>query len=120
MKPDAEDRTRYRAVIDQLVDDCRSGQGQIGASRARRGIWNENRPPDLPPEQDRINRLLGRLSPEDRETLARMLEVAFVGGVHAALVALHEQEIPPFEDGYEGPPFHDFMGRLTGWEWPER
>jgi hypothetical protein len=25
--------------------------------------------------------------------------------------------VPPFEDGYEGSPFNDFVGRLEGWEW---
>lgn len=45
---------------------------------------------------------------------------AFVAGVHTALVALHESAIPPFEEGYEGTPFHDFIGRLNGWTWPER
>ena len=44
---------------------------------------------------------------------------AFEAGVHAALVALHEERLPPFEDGYEGTPFHDFVGRLQGWDWPE-
>ena len=41
-------------------------------------------------------------------------------GVHTALVALHEDAIPPFEDGYEGTPFNDFAGRLDDWEWPDR
>jgi hypothetical protein len=47
-----------------------------------------------------------------------MLQEQFVDGVHAALVAMHEHPVPPFEDGYEGTPFHDFVGRLDGWEWP--
>ncbi len=47
-----------------------------------------------------------------------MLEESYVAGVHETLVALYEAQIPPFEDGYEGSPFHDFMGRLGGWDWP--
>ncbi len=45
-------------------------------------------------------------------------EAAFVSGVHTALRVLHEAGLPPFEDGYEGTPFHDFVGRLQGWQWP--
>ena len=30
-----------------------------------------------------------------------------------------EYELPPFDDAYEGTPYHDFMGRLvTDWDWP--
>jgi hypothetical protein len=31
---------------------------------------------------------------------------------------LHEAGIQPFEDGYEGTPYHDFVGRLIDWSWP--
>ena len=48
-----------------------------------------------------------------------MLEQAFVGGVHETLVVLHEAEVSPFDQGYEGTPFHDFVGRLDDWPWPE-
>ena len=44
---------------------------------------------------------------------------AYVAGVHDALRVLHDEHVPPFEDGYEGTPFHDFIGRLNGWEWPK-
>ena len=43
---------------------------------------------------------------------------AFVGGVHETLAVLHEEQIAPFEDGYEGTQFHDFVGRLDNWRWP--
>lgn len=48
-----------------------------------------------------------------------MLEVGFQSGVHQALVAFHEAQVQPFDDGYEGTPFHDFVGPLDGWDWPE-
>jgi hypothetical protein len=48
-----------------------------------------------------------------------MLEEALVAGVHETLVKLHEAQVEPFEDGYEGTPYHDFIGRLGGWEWPK-
>lgn len=65
-----------------------------------------------------MNDLLRRMSQPDREVIAAMLEGAFVSGVHETLVVLHEKEIPPFDDGYEGTPFHDFIGRMQGWGWP--
>lgn len=43
---------------------------------------------------------------------------AFAAGVHTVLVALHEAAMPPFDDGYEGTPFLEFMGRLQGLPWP--
>lgn len=71
------------------------------------------------PDQLSANNLLERLSEEDREVLAQMLADAFESGVHETLVVLHETAVPPFEDGYEGAPFNDFVGRLNGWPWPE-
>jgi hypothetical protein len=114
-----DDRRPYRALIDELVRACREGQGQIGAHRAKAGIWNANATPDLFPDQFAMNELLSRLSERDRAVLAGMLEQQFVNGVHSTLVALHEAEIPPFDEAYEGTPFHDFVGRLAGWEWPK-
>jgi hypothetical protein len=115
------DRAAYRALIDELVHSCRDGQGQIGARRVRAGIWNANADdPSLDiPDQRAINDLLRRLSADDREVLAAMLTQEFESGVHETLVVLHEQGVPPFEDGYEGAPFLDFVGRLVDWEWPE-
>lgn len=110
---------RYRDLIDRLVHDCRSGQGQIDAHRARAGVWNEIAAPDLLPEQHAINLLLARMPEGDREILARMLTEAFSEGVFTALVALHEARIEPFDKGYEGTPFHDFVGRMDEWHWPE-
>ena len=48
-----------------------------------------------------------------------MLIQTYEGGVHDTLRVLHDHELPPFEDGCEGAPYHDFMGRLrTDWDWP--
>lgn len=65
-----------------------------------------------------MNDLLSQMSVADRDVLAEMLFGVFMGGVHEALVVLHEHAVPPFDDGYEGTPFHDFVGRLNGWSWP--
>jgi len=47
--------------------------------------------------------------------LARQVEV----GMFEALKALEKYEVKPFEDGYEGSPSHDFIGRMAGdWDWP--
>lgn len=69
-------------------------------------------------EHQKINDILARMSPADREVLAGTLFDAFVGGVHEVLVVLHENRVPPFEDGVEGAPFQDLAGRLQGWSWP--
>lgn len=105
---------QYRRVIDESVRSCRSGQGQIGATRAKAGVWNANAddPVNEMPEQRAMNDLLRRLSPSDRQVVAGMLAESFVGGVHETLAVLHEQAIPPFEDGYESTPFHDSS---AGW-----
>lgn len=110
----------YREVIDALVDECHGGQGQIGPARARQGVWNPHITAESEPEQHAVNLLLGRLAAEDREILARMLAHAFESGVFNTLKVLETFEVAPFEEGYEGSPYHDFIGRLAGdWEWPE-
>jgi FixJ family two-component response regulator len=109
----------YRDVIDALVQACREGQGQMGAQRARAGIWNANATPDRMQDQHAINMLLKRLSVEEREVLATMLTDEVVRGVFESLKVLEESGIEPFQDGYEGSPFHDFIGRLNDWDWPE-
>jgi hypothetical protein len=105
----------YRAVIDLLVDVCHNGQGQIGARRAREGIWNVNATTDFAPDQHEINLLLSRMPAADREIVARMLASAFEGGVFETLKALEEFEIAPFESGYEGSAYRDFVGIPCGW-----
>ena len=111
---------KYRDVIDELVRMCHGGQGQIGARRARSGVWNQNATNEVLPEQQEINLLLARMSAADREILARILTAEVERGVFETLKALEEFEVSPFTDGYEGSPFHDFVGRLNGWEWPEK
>lgn len=110
----------YRDFIDVLVSEVATGQGAIGPDRVRAGIWNRNATEGEMPDQHAINQLLARLPAMDREVIAFMLMGAFRGGVHTALVHLQGHDIAPFENGYEGTPFHDFVGRLDGWEWPER
>jgi hypothetical protein len=109
---------RYRAVIDRLVHEAKEGQGQIGPKRVRAGVWNTSATVSVMPNEHAINDLLAGMNNEDRKVVARMLEEAYVAGIHDTLVALNEAQIEPFEDGYEGAPFHDLMGRLHGWEWP--
>jgi len=115
---DFADAARYREVIDRLVRACREGQGQIGPRRVRVGVWNENATDDFLPDQKQVNAVLSDLAQDDREVVAHLLEDAFTSGVHEALVVLHECGVEPFDNGYEGSPFHDFVGRLNGWNWP--
>jgi hypothetical protein len=109
----------YRDVIDALVENCKRGQGQICAKRAREGVWNLAATPETMPDQYQFNGLLARLSREDRETVAEMLSQEYVRGAFAALSVLNDFEVSPFEDGYEGAAYHDFVGRLDDWPWPE-
>jgi hypothetical protein len=74
--------------------------------------------PDRFPDERRINVLLARMGQDDREVLAHMLADAFQSGVFIALRVLHDHQVPPFEDGYEGTPFDDFTGRIGDWPWP--
>lgn len=109
----------YRDVIDELVHMCRAGQGQMGARRAREGLWNRSATAERFADQHEFNLLLARMPVEDREILARMLVGEVVRGVFESLKALEQFGVSPFVDGYEGSPFHDFIGRLDGWEWPK-
>ena len=108
----------YHKFIDSLVDMCHNGQGQIGANRVLKGIWNTNATSGYLPEQYEINQLIERLSISDREVLAKLLSQEVVTGVFETLKALEEFQISPFESGYEGSPFNDFIGRLNDWDWP--
>jgi hypothetical protein len=107
---------RYRQIMDELVRQTREGQGTVGAKRARSGVWNANATPQS--EQYHYNLLLGGLTPQGREIFAEMLAHEFVRGVHTALSTLHSSRVEPFEEGYQGTPAHDYMGRLGGWPWP--
>ncbi|WP_171695405.1 DUF6547 family protein [Methylomonas sp. ZR1] len=109
----------YRQIIDELVRECQQGQGQIGSNRARTGLWNQNATEESIPEQHAINVLLVKLTKEDREVLAHMLAYEFEIGVFETLKALERFGVEPFNGGYEGSPYEDFIGRLSDWEWPE-
>jgi len=109
---------QYRAIIDRLVNDCEHGQGQVAPRRIVSGVWNANATVDVLPEQARLNGLLAGLDSEHRAAIAAIASDCFVAGVHQTLVALHEAGIKPFDDGVEGTPFADFIGRLQGWDWP--
>lgn len=108
----------YISVIDALVDECANGQGMVGSRRVRNGVWNESATPDFLPEQHRVNLLLASLSDEQRNALAGVLNEQFTSGVFTALRVLHHAKVEPFDDGVEGSPFNDFVGRLAGWPWP--
>ena len=94
------------------------GRARLDPSERAQVCGTQTRPPTNYPDQHEFNVLLARISEADRDILARMLQQAFEGGVHATLVALHEAALAPFDRAYEGTPFHDFVGRLAGWTWP--
>jgi hypothetical protein len=111
----------YRAVIDRLVESCTAGQGLVAATRARSGVWNPNADAGttIVGDQGDCNGPLARLSDDDREILAQMLQDTFISAVHESLVVLDAQGVPPWDEGSERSPYADFMGRLLiDWEWP--
>lgn len=114
MDSDANDpgAEQYRRVIDDLVRSCREGQGQIVPKRVRAGQWRGL-------VKDADDEVLAPLTEGQREHVAQIAADAYVDGVHEALVVLEANGVIPFDRGYEGTPYHDFIGRLTDWEWPD-
>jgi hypothetical protein len=118
--PSQRKTPEYRAVIDAMVEVCRIGQGQVGAELARRGIWNRNANERFLTDDHRMNVILSGLTELDRDALGIALTKQFEAGVFEAIKVLEQKGITPFEDGYEGSPHEDFVGRLVGWQWPEK
>lgn len=113
---------KYRKFIDCMVEVCNEGQGQIGARRILRGEWNANAREDFLEDLYAANVLLAKLNDSERVVLARLLSAEFRAGVFETLKYLEEFEVEPFVGGYEGSPFHDFVGRVdpeVSWSWPE-
>ena len=115
-EPDDKEDERYRAFIDELVTKC---QDDFYENKVMSGIWNQNAKPDFVPEDHDVNQLLAALTTQQRQVLGRLLTTVHSDGVFDVLVSLHEAEVKPFDRGYEGDPFHDFVGRLHDWEWPD-
>jgi hypothetical protein len=109
----------YRDMIDHLVEVCRNSQGQIGARRMRAAVWNENATAEFLPDQREVNLLLARMPAADRNILARLMAAEVELGVFETLKALEQFKIAPFDGGYEGSAYNDFVGRLDDWQWPE-
>nr|NLI49262.1 hypothetical protein [Propionibacterium sp.] len=115
-----DERIVYRAVIDTLVAQCRTGQGQVSARRVVAGVWNENAEvvTDAAPGQHEMNLLLAALTPDQRAVLAALFAEEFASGVYNALQVLETAGIAPFVPE-AGPTASDaFLDRLDDWEWP--
>lgn len=114
-------RWLYRQMIDAMVVSC-AGPGQVSAERVRVGVWNDNAEEvaESDPRQLAMNTLLADLTPEQREALAGLFAEEYTSGVYNALQVLTAAELEPFREGYDGDPTDDFLGRLDGWEWPQR
>jgi hypothetical protein len=101
---------------------CRSMSWRSGSNRRSSGArWylEQDATKDFIPDQHEINLFFVRLSRSDREILAGMLNHQAEVGVFETLKVLEQFQVTPFEDGYEGSPFNDFIGRLADWEYPE-
>lgn len=109
----------YKTFIDGL---CGWPQSSVGACRAREGIWNRN---DIS-EQDKFNKLLKELTPEQRETLAQMLQGEHDSGLFAVLAYLTDKGLRLVRNGvelavepYGTEMYHDWNCRRAGDAWPE-
>ncbi|WP_232549832.1 DUF6547 family protein [Propioniciclava soli] len=114
-------RWLYRQMIDAMVVSCAQGQGQISAQRVRVGVWNDNADEiaDVDPSPQAMNTVLASLSEAQREALAVLFAEEFASGVFNALEVLHAARCTHFEEGYDGDPSDDFLGRMDGWTWPD-
>ena len=114
-------RWLYRQIIDAMVVSC-ADAGQVSAHRIRAGVWNSNaeESPDAAPEQHAMNDLLAHLDEREREVLAALFVEEYSSGIFNALHVLHAARLAPFDEGYDGEPSADFLGRMDGWDWPER
>jgi hypothetical protein len=107
----------YKALVDALV----ATSSAPDATWARNGSY-----PDIPDNRE-INALLASLTAAQRDTIARMIQEAKVGGIHdAVVVLLDDGGYRLSRDGVEVPyqPFgteshFDYIARLNGQEWPE-
>jgi hypothetical protein len=125
----------YKSFVDGLTGVHAQS---VEAARARRGVWNPNKPAPGDSEvlresliqQQKYNKLLKALSPEQRELLAQMLQETHDGGMHSVLVYLNEQmslaglrlsyngvELPVEPFGTEL--FFDWCARRDRADWPE-
>lgn len=116
-----EENEKYKSLIDEMVQMLKSGQGKIPSQKVKSGVWNENATKDFLEDQHEINQLLEKLSVTDREIIAKLLDDAVETGVFECLKILEDKNINPFEEGFEGSPYEDFIGRIkSDWEWPSK
>ena len=64
--------------------------------------------------------LIAHLDEREREVLAALFVEEYSSGIFNALHVLHAARLAPFDEGYDGEPSDDFLGRMDGWDWPER
>jgi hypothetical protein len=112
----------YKAIIDQLVDETRTGGA--GFQVADNGIFSKA------PAHGRFNKFIASLSDDQRKLLAEMLQAERDSAIHDVLAALSwwidcrdvgftfEGETMPVD--LSGMGLHgDYVGRCDGWDWPE-
>lgn len=108
----------YKELIDALV--YRTGADAL-AAWVRKGSY-----PDVPGNED-VNALLGSLTNDQRQIIARMVHDARLGGFHDAIVEMlceggyrlskNGVELPHEPFGTES--YFDYIARLAGQAWPE-
>jgi hypothetical protein len=113
-------KEQYKLFVDDLV----KLKPSVDANWAKRGYWPQT------PDNEKINGFLARLSQEEREILATLLDDSRSSGIHDVLVYLQGQ----FDNGnmkiivdnteIANSPFgtelhYDWTCRVNGDEWPE-
>jgi hypothetical protein len=112
----------YKAIIDQLVSETRTGGA--GFQVADKSIFSKA------PAHRSYNEFIASLSPDQRKLLAEMLQRERDGAIHDLLAVLswwidcrevgltHNGQPMPVD--LSGMGLHgDYVGRRDGWEWPK-
>lgn len=108
----------------QFIDDLVTLRPTILARWVKEKGWPNQ------PENKGINKLLGELTPEQKDVLAQMLQQARDGGIHDVLVYLTDEnkleELRLVKNGvelavepYGTEMYYDWVCRSEGDEWPE-
>ena len=111
----------YQGIIDELVKKSRNC---VDANWAINGEAKGSGD-----HIARLNELLAKLTPEERETLAQYVSDAYMSGIYDTLcelewyidckdmkITVEGEELPTTK--FEGLG-NDFIGRRDGWEWTE-
>lgn len=112
--------TAYQHFIDHMVSVRNSS---LFPERLRTGKWMFH----TPPEEQKYQSLLDRLSPEDRELVAQIIQDAVDSAVFDSLKVLTENEYRIRKENLELPwepygseMYYDYVERIANSKWPSK